>query len=79
MNELRLSEAEVVETSSIFEFADGNVTVIEREVHEFYRPEKPSPTRLIIGDAFERTKCFVSKTRAEFQDLNAVLKELAVH
>ncbi len=73
----RLCEKEVIVTTGMFEFADGAVTISERETHELYRPETPSPTRLIIGDAIERTKEFVSKARAEFTEMNSVLSELA--
>ena len=74
---LRLCEKEVIVTTGTFEFADGAVTISERETHELYRAEMPSPTRLIIGDAIERTKEFVSKARAEFTEMNSVLSELA--
>jgi len=73
----RLCDKEVFETTGVFEFADGAVTISERETHELYRPEMPSPTRLIIGEAIERTMNFVSKARSEFSEMNAVLSELA--
>ena len=79
MKMFRLCDKEVIETTGVFEFADGAVTISERETHELYRPEMPSPTRLIIGEAIERTMKFISKARSDFDELNAVLKELAVH
>lgn len=75
MKTIKLCESEVIETSSVMELPGGNVTVNEREIHEFYRPE-PTETRLIIDDAIERTMEFISKTRAEFEELNSVMREL---
>ena len=76
MKRIKLYESEVLESNRVFDFPDGPVTVCEREVHEFYRPEESSPTRLIISDAIDRTRTFISKTREEFSELNAVLREL---
>ncbi len=76
MKMFRLCDKEVIETTGVFEFADGAVTISERETHELYRPEMPSPTRLIIGEAIERTMKFVSKARSEFAELDSLLQEL---
>lgn len=78
MKIFKLCDQEVYETTSVIEFADGPVTIIEREAHELYRPVSPSPTRLIIGDAIERSKGFVSKARKDFLELNSLLQEMAV-
>lgn len=76
MKGIKLSKTEVFESNRVFDFPDGPVTVCEREVHEFYRPEEASPTRLVISDAIDRTRTFISKAREEFSGLNAVLREL---
>lgn len=76
MKGIKLSKTEVFESNRVFDFPDGPVTVCEREVHEFYRPEEASPTRLVISDAIDRTRTFISKAREEFSELNAVLREL---
>lgn len=78
MEKVKLQETEVLETNNVFDFADGQVRVFEREVHEFYRPERGVTPRLIVEDAIERTKSFISKTRAEFADLNSLMAELRV-
>ena len=76
MKAIKLIESEVVESNRVVEFPDGPVTICEREVHEFYRPEEASPTRLVISDTIDRTRTFIAKTREEFSELNAVLREL---
>ena len=76
MKAIKLIESEVVETNRVLHFPEGQVTICEREVHEFYRPEDASPTRLIISDAIDRTRTFISKRREEFSELNAVMREL---
>jgi len=79
MKAIKLIDTETMETSNVFNFDDGAVTVIEREVHEFYRLEDSASTRLIIDDAIERTKSFISKSRAEFAELKSVMQELTTN
>jgi hypothetical protein len=76
MKRIKLCESEVIESNRVFDFPDGRVTVCEREVHELYRPEQASPTRLVISDAIDRTRTFISKAREEFSDLNSVMRKL---
>ena len=76
MKAIKLTDTETIETSNVFSFADGDVTVVEREMHEFYRFEDASPTRLIIDDAIERTRNYISKSRAEFAELKSLMQEL---
>ena len=76
MKVIKLIESEVVESTRVFDFPDGPVTVCEREVHEFYGSEEASSTRLVISDAIDRTRTFIAKTREEFSELNAVMREL---
>lgn len=76
MKDIKLSESEVIESTRVLDFPDGQVTISEREVHEFYQPEKSSPTRLVISDAIDRTRTFISKTREDFSELNSVMREL---
>lgn len=76
MERIKLIESEGFETNNVFKFEGGEVTVIEREVHEFYRLEAPDPTRLIIGNAIERTRDFISRSRSEFAELASVMQEL---
>ena len=73
MNSIKLSDTEVIESNRVVDFPDGPVTICEREVHEFYAP---SPTRLVISDAVDRTLTFISKTREEFSELNSVMRQL---
>lgn len=73
MEKLRLQETQVFESSGVFDFPDGSVKVYEREVREVYRTAVP---RLVIGDAVEKTKGFITKARAEFADLNTLMTEL---
>ena len=77
MEGIKLVETETIETTNLFNFAEGPITVTEREVHEIYRClEQPAAPRLIVGEAIERTRNFIAKTRAEFAELNSVLREL---
>ena len=76
MKVIKLIESEVVESTRVFDFPDGPVTVCEREVHEFYGPQEASSTRLVISDAIDRTRTFIAKTREEFSELNSVMREL---
>ena len=76
MKAIKLIDTETFETSNVIKFEDGAVTVIEREVHELYRLEESSSTRLIIDDAIERTKNYISKSRAEFAELKSLMQEL---
>jgi hypothetical protein len=76
MKRIKLCESEVIESNRVFDLPDGPVTICEREVHEFYRPEEASPTRLVISDAIDRTRTFISKAREEFSELNSVMREL---
>jgi hypothetical protein len=76
MKGFKLSKSEVFESSRVFDFPKGPVTICEREVHEFYQPEQPSATRLVISDAIDRTRTFIAKARDEFSELNSVMREL---
>ena len=76
MNRFKLSGTEIFETSGVFEFSDGPVSISERETHEFYRRDNGKGARLIVGAAIDRTREFISRTRAEFSELNAVMREL---
>lgn len=78
MNKIKLIDAETIETSSTFNFADGEVTVVEREVHELYALKPFRSTRLIIDDTIERTKSFIAKSRSEIFDLSSVMRDLTV-
>ena len=76
MKGIKLIESEVIETNRVLHFPDGQVIVCEREVHEFYRPQEVSATRLVISDAIDRTRTFIAKTREEFSELNSIMREL---
>lgn len=76
MKGIRLSESEVIESTRVVEFPDGQVVISEREVHELHSPEEVAPTRLVISDAIDRTRTFISKAREEFSELNSVMREL---
>jgi hypothetical protein len=76
MNRFKLSETEVVETNGVFEFSDGPVLVSEREIHEFYCRDNGKGARLVVGAAIDRTMEFISRTRAEFSELNSLMREL---
>ncbi len=75
MTAIKLIESEVMETRNVFNFADGQVRVVEREVHEFYGLERSHSTRLIIVDAIEN---FVARSRSEIAGLSSIMRELAV-
>ena len=77
MRDIRLAESEVVEFNRVVDLPGGSVEVYERKVHEIYRPEEGSPTRLVVSDAIDRTRTFIAKRREEFAELNAVMRELA--
>ena len=76
MNDIKLSESEVIESNRVLDFSHGPVAICEREVHEFYRPEEASPTRLVISGAIDSSRAFISKAREEFSELNSVMREL---
>ena len=76
MKAIKLIDTETIQTSNVFSFAEGDVIAVEREVHEFYRLEESSSTRLIIDDAIERTMNYISKSRAEFAELKSLMQEL---
>ena len=76
MKAFKLIDTEMIETNNTFHFADGVVTVVEREVHELYAPERASAPRLIIDGAFERTRNFIAKSRAEIGELSSLMQEL---
>lgn len=76
MTAMKLTRTEELETSGVFEFSDGPVVIEEREVHEFYRIAPVYEPRLIVGEAVARTKDFVAKARAEFSELNSLMREL---
>ena len=76
MNNIKLSDTEVIESNRVVDFPDGPVTICEREVHEFYAPQSASPTRLVISEAVDQTLTFISKARDEFSELNAVMRQL---
>lgn len=76
MERIKLIDSEGFETRNVFNFEEGEVVVIEREVHEFYAFERPTGTRLIIDNAIEMTRTFIAKSRSDMAELNSVLKEL---
>ena len=73
MNSIKLIDTEAIESNRVVDFPDGEVTICEREVHEFYAP---SPTRLVISDAVDRTLTFIAKTRDDFSELNSIMRQL---
>lgn len=75
MKAIKLIESETIETRNVFNFADGPVTVVEREVHEVYGFQEPSPTRLVIVDAIGN---FVARSRSEIAGLKTIMQELGV-
>lgn len=77
MKAIKLIDAETIETRNVFNFSDGPVTVVERELHEFYRFEQPAPTRLIIVNAFEQAKTFIARSRSEMAEVTSILRELS--
>ena len=76
MYRIKLMDTEVIESNRVLDFPDGPVTICEREVHEFYEPSAASSPRLVISDAIDRTRTFISKAHDEFAELNAVMREL---
>lgn len=88
MKAIKFTESESFEVEGVFEFADGNVTINEREIHECIRygedpnlsvemePARPRSTKLVIDDAIALTKEFVAKRRSEIGELSSVLREL---
>ena len=76
MKNIKLSETEVIESNRVVDLPDGPVTICEREVHELYRPVAATRPRLVISDAIDLTRTFISKARDEFSELNSVMREL---
>lgn len=76
MKLIKLGESEVMESNRVLHLPGGPVTICEREVHEFYGPEAGSSTRLVISDAIDRTRTFISKAREDFSELNSIMREL---
>ena len=76
MERIKLIDSEAFETSNVFNFEEGEVTIVEREVHEFYAFDRPAGTRLIIDNAIEKTRTFIARSRSEMAELNSVLQEL---
>ncbi|MEO5860511.1 MAG: hypothetical protein ABIR33_16375 [Pyrinomonadaceae bacterium] len=74
MTAIKLIESEVLETRNVFNLADGPVTVVEREVHEFYGFERSQSPRLIIVDAIDK---FVTRSRSEIAGLSSLMQELS--
>ena len=72
MTAIKLINSDTLESRNVFNFADGPVTVVEREVHEFYGT---APTRLVIVDAIEN---FVARSRSEIAELNSIMQELSL-
>ena len=77
MTAIKLIDSETIKTRNVFNFADGSVTVDEGEVHEFYRYAPPASPRLIIVDAFERTKEFIARSRSEIAGLSDIMRDLS--
>ena len=76
MAKFKLIETEAFETRNVFKLEGGDVTIVEREVHELYRPERSAGTRLIIENAVQTTRNFISRSRSEIVELNSVMREL---
>jgi len=74
MKFVKLIDSEAIETRNVFNFADGPVTVTEREVHEVYGFETVSSPRLIIVDAIDK---FVARSRSEIAGLSTLMQELS--
>jgi len=72
MTAIKLINSDTLESRNVFNFADGPVTVVEREVHEFYGV---APTRLVIVDAIES---FVARSRSEIAELSSIMQELSL-
>lgn len=77
MTAIKLIDSETIESRNVFNFADGSVTVEEREVHEFYGFVQPASPRLIIVDAFERTREFIARSRSEIVGLSDIMRDLS--
>ena len=75
MTAIKLIDSEAIQSRKVFNFDDGPVTVVEREVHEFYGFERQTSTRLVIVDAIEN---FVARSRSEIGGLSSILHELSV-
>jgi len=75
MTAIKLIKSENMESRNVFNFADGPVTVVEREVHEFYGTDRVASPRLVIVDAIEN---FVARSRSEIAGLSSIMRELAV-
>jgi hypothetical protein len=78
MERIKLIDSEAFETKNVFNFEEGEVTIVEREVHEFYAFDRPAGTRLIIDNAIQSTRNFIAKSRSEMAELNSLLRELTV-
>jgi len=78
MERIKLTDSEAFETRNVFNFEEGEVVIVEREVHEFYAFERPAGTRLIIDNAIQSTRNFIAKSRSEIGELNSLLQELTV-
>ena len=78
MERIKLVDSEAFETNNVFKFEEGEVIVVEREVHEFYAFDRPASPRLIIDNAIEHTRNFISKSRSDMGELNSLLRELTV-
>ena len=78
MERIKLTGSEAFETKNVFNFEEGEVVVVEREVHEFYAFERPAGTRLIIDNAIQSTRNFIANSRSEMAELNSLLQELTV-
>jgi hypothetical protein len=76
MKGIRVCKTETIETNRVCDFSDGAVTICEREVHEYYEPKPAMSTRLIISDAIDRTRTFISKAREDFSELNSIMDDL---
>jgi hypothetical protein len=72
MTAIKLIDSDTLESRSVFNFDDGPVTVVEREVHEFYGV---APTRLVVVDAIEN---FVARSRSEIAELSSIMQELSL-
>ena len=74
MTAIKLIDSEIVETRNVFNFADGPVTVDEREVHEVHGFDRSALPRLVIVDAIEN---FVARSRSEIAGLSSLMRELS--
>ena len=77
-------ETGTAETINSFDFPDGTVTAFESETHGVIRcdeeqtaPQAGGP-KLVIVEAAQRAKNFISKTREDFRELNSLLQELSM-